>query len=106
MELANDSGLAPGSILGPFEIEGLHLVAVQETGDADGLRYIASDYIDGVSLRERLERDGPLPIPQFQRLARHLAAALDALHGAGLVHRDVKPSNVILDPGGAAWRPS
>ena len=74
-----------------------NLVGVLDTGEADGRPYIAMRLVVGRSLDERIRQEGPLPIPDTVRTARHIARALDALHGADLVHRDVKPSNVMLD---------
>jgi serine/threonine protein kinase len=58
--------------------------------------YLATEYIDGPTLREQLAREGALPHGALQNLAVGVAAALTAIHAAGLVHRDLKPSNVIL----------
>ena len=79
-----------------------HLVEVVDAGEFEGVHYLASRFVDGETLADRLERDGPLPLPDFVRLAAELATGLDALHEAGLVHRDVKPSNVMLGREGAA----
>ena len=79
-----------------------HLVEVVDAGEARGLHYLASRFVEGETLADRLERDGPLPLADVTRLAAELGTALDTLHGAGLVHRDVKPSNVMLGKEGAA----
>jgi serine/threonine protein kinase len=79
-----------------------HLVEVVDSGEAEGLHYLASRFVEGETLAERLEREGPLPLPDLIRLAAELGTGLDTLHGAGLVHRDVKPSNVMLGPECAA----
>jgi serine/threonine protein kinase len=79
-----------------------HLVEVVDAGEAEGLHYLASRFVEGETLADRLERDGPLPLSELTRLAAELGTALDTLHDAGLVHRDVKPSNVMLGPDGAA----
>jgi serine/threonine protein kinase len=68
---------------------------------ADGeRRYIVSEFIDGPSLQERVDTRGPLPEGELQRLAVGTATALTAIHGAGVVHRDFKPANVLLGPDG------
>jgi serine/threonine protein kinase len=79
-----------------------HLVEVVDAGEDQGLHYLASRFVEGETLSDRLEREGPLPIADVVRLAGELGTALDTLHEAGLVHRDVKPSNVMLGPEGAA----
>ena len=84
------------------EVEHRHLVRVLEAGEAGGRSYLATQYVAGQTLAARLDAEGGLPLDQILRLASELGAALDALHGAGLVHRDVKPSNVMLDRDGAA----
>jgi predicted Ser/Thr protein kinase len=63
-------------------------------------RYVVSEFIDGPSLQERVEARGPLPEGELQRLAVGTATALTAIHGAGVVHRDFKPANVLLGPDG------
>jgi serine/threonine protein kinase len=79
-----------------------HLVEVVDSGEADGLHYLASRFVEGETLADQLERDGPLPLPQLVRIAAELGTGLDTLHEAGLVHRDIKPSNVMLGADGAA----
>jgi serine/threonine protein kinase len=78
-----------------------HLVEVIDAGEADGWSYLASRYVPGESLAERLERTGPLPVDDVVRLAGEVGTALDTLHASELVHRDVKPSNVMLAESGA-----
>ncbi len=73
-----------------------HLVAVLEAGEAGGRYYLASEFVPGRTLEARVRDDGPLPLEDVVRVASELASALDALHEAGIVHRDVKASNVLL----------
>ena len=73
------------------------IVAVHAAGSADGLLYYVMDQVDGESLRERLERQPRLTVEEARRIAADLASALDAAAKAGLVHRDVKPENILLD---------
>jgi len=84
------------------EVEHRHLVRVLGAGEADGRHYLAVEFVTGGTLRRRLDADGPLTVGQTARLARQVGTALDALHEAGLVHRDVKPENVMLDEDGRA----
>ncbi|MDT0268594.1 protein kinase [Streptomyces sp. DSM 44915] len=63
--------------------------------------WLATEYVPGPSLHEAVARGGPLPVPVVRRLGVELARALAAVHGAGLVHRDVKPGNVLVAGDGA-----
>jgi serine/threonine protein kinase len=69
---------------------------VVESGTSGGRPYIVSEYIEGPTLQQSVERDGPLPDARLRRLAVGTMTALNAIHGAGVVHRDFKPSNVLL----------
>ena len=82
-------------------VEHPNVVTVHHAGDEDGLLYIVMRYVDGVDLA-RLLADGPLPPERAMAILRPVAAALDAAHASGLVHRDVKPANVLIEdaPGG------
>lgn len=79
-----------------------HLVAVVDAGEADGRPYLAARYVEGVSLGELLN-EGPLPVTGLLRVVSEIATALDALHREGLVHRDVKPWNILLDTSGRSY---
>jgi serine/threonine protein kinase len=83
------------------EVRHKHLVPITEAGEADGRPYLAVSFVRGRTLEQRLT-GGPLPIPEMVRVVAHVASGLDALHNAGIVHRDVKPSNVIIDESGSA----
>lgn len=74
-----------------------NIVAVHAAGEATGLLYYVMDYVPGESLRQRLQREGRLDPAAVQRIMLDLADALDAAGRANLVHRDVKPENVLLD---------
>ena len=73
-----------------------NIVPVYDAGEVDGLLYIAMRYVDGTDLKAVLRRDRPLQAGRALRLAAQIADALDAAHERGLVHRDVKPSNVLV----------
>jgi serine/threonine-protein kinase len=73
------------------------IVAVHTAGEATGLFFYVMDYVPGESLRSRLQREGRLPVDEASRMVADLADALHAAAEAGLVHRDVKPENILLD---------
>ncbi|WP_055489293.1 serine/threonine-protein kinase [Streptomyces sp. TP-A0356] len=76
-----------------------HIVPVYEAGETEGVLYIAMRYVAGHDLRRLLDREGPLPSATALRIAVQVASALDAAHDHGLVHRDVKPGNVLVAEG-------
>ena len=78
-----------------------HIVVVHDSGDLDGRPYIVTELIEGETLRHRL-RQGPLPIRDAVEIGVHVAGALAAAHARGLVHRDVKPENIMVRPDGYA----
>jgi serine/threonine-protein kinase len=84
------------------EVRHRHLVPILDIGEAGGYHYLAVAYVQGGTLADRIDARGPLPVEDTIRLAAEVASALDALHRNGIVHRDVKPSNVMLDPDGGA----
>jgi serine/threonine-protein kinase len=73
------------------------IVAIHSAGETTGVFYYVMDYVPGESLRQRLTQEGRLPIAEVIRLVADLADALNAAGQAGLVHRDVKPENILLD---------
>jgi serine/threonine-protein kinase len=84
------------------EVRHKHLVPITDAGEADGRPYLAVAFVRGRTLEARLAEDGPLPIEDVVQVVAHVASGLDALHAGGIVHRDVKPSNVIIDETGSA----
>ena len=76
-----------------------HIVPLYDSGRAGDLLYYVMPYVEGVSLRQRLERERPLPVEEAVHIARGVAAALDYAHRQQVVHRDIKPENVMLHEG-------
>ncbi len=76
-----------------------HILPLFDSGAADGQLYYVMPYIAGESLRARMNREGQLPVEDALRLAREIASALGHAHQHGIVHRDVKPENVLLSGG-------
>jgi len=97
--------LGPDRFLREIEIAGRlqhpHILPMLESGTADGLLYYVMPYVEGESLRERLKREHQLPVEDALRLSREVAGALDDAHHHGVVHRDVKPENILLSGGQA-----
>ena len=103
--LNRDVALAIGSDRFLREIEivaGLthpHILPLHDSGSAGDRLYYVTPYIEGESLRDRIDREKHLPLDDALRLAREIASALGYAHHRGLVHRDVKPENVLLSDG-------
>uniref|UniRef100_UPI001F441C26 serine/threonine-protein kinase n=1 Tax=Streptomyces sp. NRRL WC-3742 TaxID=1463934 RepID=UPI001F441C26 len=76
-----------------------HIVPVFDAGEQDGILYLAMRYVEGGDLRSLMTRTGPLPLDRVTDLTLQIASALDAAHAHGLVHRDVKPGNVLVAAG-------
>jgi serine/threonine protein kinase len=76
-----------------------NIVPIYEAGEADGLLYIVMRYVDGSDLKELLDREGPLDPARAASILSQVSAALDAAHAHGLVHRDVKPGNILIASG-------
>jgi hypothetical protein len=76
-----------------------HIIDIHAVEEANGLPYLAMEYIAGMSLQERIDRGGPLELKETLRIGMQTAAGLAAAHGQGLIHRDVKPSNILLENG-------
>jgi serine/threonine protein kinase len=80
-----------------------NVVPVVDTGEQDGIPYMAQQYITGGSLENKIERDQRLELPFVLDVCTQVAEGLDAMHAEGLIHRDVKPGNILLDETGKAY---
>lgn len=78
-----------------------HILPLFDSGEAAGLLYYVMPYVDGESLRERIVRESQLPVADAVRIAAEVAGALDYAHRHGVIHRDVKPENILLHDGRA-----
>lgn len=74
-----------------------NIVSVYAAGEADGLLWFAMEFVPGESLRDRMQREKRVPADAVMAITHDLAMALDDAHVAGVVHRDVKPENILLD---------
>ncbi len=79
-----------------------HILPLHDSGEVEGIAYYVMPYVEGESLRDRLSRERQLPVADALRIAGDVAAALSYAHGRGVVHRDIKPGNILLAPGGEA----
>jgi serine/threonine protein kinase len=85
------------------QVTDAHVVPVLDTGEQEGIPYLTQRFIRGGSLAEVIERDGKVPLDLAVRVCREAAHGLDALHAQGLIHRDVKPANILLDAEGVIY---
>src|SRR5215467_5408829 len=79
-----------------------HICVLHDIGHQDGIDYLVMECVEGDTLAKRLER-GPLPLEQVVKYGARLADALDKAHRSGVVHRDLKPGNIVLGPSGAKF---
>jgi len=78
-----------------------HIVPLHDSGGTAGLLWYTMPYVDGESLRDRLRREGRLPLEDVVRITAEVADALHYAHGRGIIHRDLKPENILLSAGHA-----
>src|SRR5437667_3304498 len=78
-----------------------HILPLHDSGTAQGSLYYVMPYVEGETLRERVEREGQLPLEQAVQIAREVADALSHAHSRDVVHRDIKPENILLEAGHA-----
>ena len=74
-----------------------HILPVHDSGEAAGRLWYTMPYVEGESLRQRLAREGQLPLDQAVRIATQVLSALGYAHAHGVIHRDIKPENILLD---------
>jgi eukaryotic-like serine/threonine-protein kinase len=79
-----------------------HVVTVIDAGEDEGAPFIVFEFVEGETLKERIRRLGRLPVPEAVAYAIEIGRALECAHAHKLVHRDVKPQNVLIDPDGRA----
>ncbi|MCZ6754238.1 MAG: protein kinase [Gemmatimonadetes bacterium] len=73
-----------------------HILPLYDSGEADGFLYYVMPYIEGDTLRDRIEKEGELPVAEAVRIVREVTDALAFAHSQGVVHRDIKPDNIML----------
>ncbi len=74
-----------------------HIVPIHTVGEGEGLVYFVMGYVDGESVAARIKRRGQLPVEEVRRIMKETADALSAAHAFGVIHRDIKPDNVLLE---------
>src|SRR3954452_14510595 len=83
-------------------IEHPTVIPVYDAGETDGLLYLVMRYVEGTDLRALIRSEGPLEARRAARIVAQVASALAAAHRRGLIHRDVKPANVLMERSGAS----
>ncbi|MFN7975313.1 MAG: protein kinase [Acidobacteriota bacterium] len=77
-----------------------NILRTHDFGDADGVRFISMEFVPGPTLRHVIDKRGPLSLPAGLQIGRQICRGLAAAHDAGIVHRDIKPHNIIIAPNG------
>ncbi len=80
-----------------------NILRIHDLGDVEGIKFISMAYIEGEDLYQQLKKQGRLPVDLSLAIARQLCEALDAAHAAGVVHRDLKPQNILIDKEGTIY---
>jgi len=88
-----------GEIKTTANLQHPHILPLFDSGEADGFVFYVMPYVEGESLRERLDREHQLPVDEAVEIARNVAQALDYAHRHGVIHRDIKPANILLQDG-------
>ena len=76
-----------------------HILPLFDSGEADGFLFYVMPFVEGESLREKLDREHQLPVDEAAQIAKNVAEALDYAHKQGVIHRDIKPANILLQSG-------
>ena len=95
------SGRFQREVLFAAQLSHPHIVPLFEADEADGLLFYVMEYVEGESLQDRLARDGPLTVEDAIRIAAEVGDALEYAHESGVIHRDIKPGNILLSRGHA-----
>ncbi|MEO7217992.1 MAG: serine/threonine-protein kinase, partial [Gemmatimonadaceae bacterium] len=99
------AGLGPERFLKEIELtanlQHPHILPLFDSGSADGLLFYVMPYVEGETLRGRLDRERQLPIADSVSIATEVADALEYAHKRGVIHRDIKPENILLHDGRA-----
>jgi HAMP domain-containing protein len=77
-----------------------NILRTHDLGESNGLRYLSMEYVKGITLKHLVESDQILPMPVALRIAKQMCAGLAAAHEAGVIHRDIKPQNILIEPTG------
>jgi serine/threonine-protein kinase len=78
-----------------------NILRTHDFGEADGMRYLSMEYVRGITLKHLLSQNRLLPTAAGLRIARQICSGLAAAHAAGVIHRDIKPQNILIEPNGA-----
>src|SRR5256886_4193768 len=95
------SGRFQREVLFAAQLSHPHIVPLFEADEADGLLFYVMEYVEGESLHDRLARDGPLAVEDAIRISAEVGDALEYAHESGVIHRDIKPGNILLSRGHA-----